>query len=550
MPQGYGYQHYPSHIASSIQIPAISMPELLEQAAQTYAEQVATSFYGHTLTYRELFAAVKAFASGLQALGVEKGQRIAMMLPNCPQYVIAYYGILTAGGIVTQVNPMSVERELQYILSDSGATVIITLDAMLSRVKAVQSETQVKDVVVVSLTQVASDQNGDLSFEQLLAKGATGRFHAVSFDPAEDVAILQYTGGTTGRSKGAMLTHRNLVANVVQCYEFFQDSYVLGRDKCLTVLPLFHVFGMTVCMNVTIYTGGTLILLPKFDTEEVANTIKAEQPTLFPGVPTMYVALANLPNIEAYGVRHIRMCVSGGAPMPVELMKAFERKTGSTIYEGFGLSEASPITHCNAPFAKRKPGTIGLPYPSTEFRLVDLDAGEIDVPIGELGELLIRGPQVMKGYWQLPEETRRTLRDGWLYTGDIARVDEDGYVSIVDRKKDMIIASGYNIYPREVEEVLYEHPAVQEALVVGVSDSYRGETVKACIVLKTGAQATEDDVVAFCKANLAPYKVPKIIEFRDALPKSSVGKLLRREVRAEDGKQGKPGVAPGKENMA
>lgn len=533
MQPGYGFEHYPPHIAKDVDIPTISVPQMIEVSSQKYANHVAMSFYGHQTTYAELARGVQTFASALQAAGLEKGDRIAIMLPNCPQYVVAFHGTLHAGAIVTQVNPMSVERELAHILVDSGAKAIVILDALLPRLRAVQQETDIEQVVVVSLQPSDATFEAAETFDAFLKSGASRSVDTVVIDPANDVAVLQYTGGTTGRSKGAMLTHRNLIANVRQCYEFFQDSYHLGRDKCLTVLPLFHVFGMTVCMNETFYTGGMLILLPKFDVQEVAETIKREQPTVFPGVPTMYVALTHLPNIESYGLNSIRVCNSGGSPMPVELMREFERKTGSKVLEGYGLSEASPITHCNPTFAERKPGSIGLPYPSTEYKLVDLDTGTTEVPVGEIGELAIRGPQVMKGYWHMPEETARTLRDGWLYTGDIARLDETGYVSIVDRKKDLIIASGYNIYPREIEEVLYEHPAVQEAIIIGVPDDYRGETVKAYVVLKPGIEASVEELAAYCKANMAPYKVPKLFEFRHQLPKSSVGKLLRRELQKE-----------------
>ncbi|GMA57155.1 long-chain acyl-CoA synthetase [Alicyclobacillus sacchari] len=533
MLQGYGFQHYPAHIPTSIDVPEISMRDVLLQSVETYRDCVATWFYGQQMTYGELRQAVDAFAAGLQGMGVGKGDRVAIMLPNCPQYVIAYYGILSAGAIVAQMNPMSMPRELQHILADSGAKVIVTLDALVPRVQGVQGQTDLEHTISVSLQAQDSTPPGAIPFANVIQSGLARALNEVAIHPAEDVAVLQYTGGTTGLSKGAMLTHRNLVANTLQCYYFFRDSYNPGHDTCLTVLPLFHVFGMTVCMNVSIYNGARLLLIPRFDPVEVAQIIKAEQPTMFPGVPTMYTALLHLPNIEDYGLRSIRVCNSGGAPMPVELMREFEAKTGSVVYEGFGLSEASPVTHCNSTFAPRKPGTIGLPYPSTEYKIVDLEDGVTEVPVGQLGELVIRGPQVMKGYWNMPEETARALRDGWLYTGDIATVDEDGYVSIVDRKKDMIIASGYNIYPREVEEVLYEHPAVQEAIVVGVPDAYRGETVKAFIVRRAGAQVTEDEIIAHCKAGLSAYKVPKLIEFRNELPKSSVGKLLRRALREE-----------------
>ncbi|WP_246943980.1 long-chain-fatty-acid--CoA ligase [Bacillus pinisoli] len=525
-------KNYPDHIATEIEIPNKTMPQILQDTTQTYPDHNALTFYHKKISYRELSTLVGAFASALQQNGVTKGDRVAIMLPNCPQYVISYYGTLTVGAIVTQLNPMLVERELQYILNDSGAETIVIFDALYPRLKAIQSETSVKKVVVVSLQPTEQTFTPDLMFEQFLAAG-NGKVSYVDIDPAEDVAILQYTGGTTGRSKGAMLTHRNLVANIYQCVEFYKDDLQFGQERYLTVIPLFHVFGMTACMNFAIFTGSSSILLPRFDLQEVLNTIQAEKPTIFPGVPTMYVAITNHPEAEKYGIDSIRICNSGSAPMPVELLREFERKTGARILEGYGLSEASPVTHCNPNFAERKPGTIGIGYPSTEYKVVDLAEGITEVDPGELGELIIRGPQVMKGYWNMPEETANTLRDGWLYTGDIARMDDEGYVSIMDRKKDMIIAGGFNIYPRDIEEILYEHPAVMEAVVVGVPDEYRGETVKAVIVPKAGKEVSEDEIIQYCRENMSAYKVPRLVEFRAELPKTSVGKILRRVIKEE-----------------
>jgi long-chain acyl-CoA synthetase len=523
---------YPDSIASTISIPEKSLPQMLHDTANEYPQNNAISFYGRKFTYEQLYQNTTHFASALQNRGVEKGDRIAIMLPNCPQYVISYYGVLTAGAIVTQVNPMSVERELEYILKDSGAETIVVLDALYPKVKNVQSDTTLKNVIVVSLQPSQLDFSSDTIFEAFLAE-SSGRIPPVNIDPVEDVAVLQYTGGTTGRSKGAMLTHRNLIANVLQAYEFFKEDIKLGKERYLTVIPLFHVFGMTACMNLSIYSGSESILLSRFDLEEVLNTIKMEQPTVFPGVPTMYVAITNHPKAEEYGINSIEICNSGSAPMPVELLREFERKTGSKILEGYGLSEAAPTTHCNPNFAERKPGSVGIGFPSTEYKIVDLGSGTEEVPVGELGEVIIKGPQVMKGYWNMPEETANTLRDGWLYTGDIAKVDAEGYLYIIDRKKDLIIASGYNIYPRDIEEVLYEHPAVQEAVVIGIPDKYRGEGVKAVIVLKAGKVADEAEIKEYCRRNMAAYKVPNIVEFRDQLPKTSVGKILRRALREE-----------------
>ncbi|MBT2656146.1 long-chain fatty acid--CoA ligase [Bacillus sp. ISL-18] len=524
--------HYPESIEKKITLPDLAMGQILQETAAKFPSYFALSFYGRKITYEQLNQMAISFTSSLQKNQVKKGDRVAIMLPNCPQYVISYYGILSAGAIVTQVNPMSVERELAYILKDSGAETIIVLDALYPRVKSVQLETSLKNVIVVSIQPSGQDFSPDRSFESFLGEG-DGDITPITFEPEHDVAVLQYTGGTTGRSKGAMLTHRNVLANVLQCYEFFKNEIEIGKEKCLTVIPLFHVFGMSSCMNLSIYTAAESIMLPRFELEEVLNTIKNEQPTMFPGVPTMYVAITNHPRAEEYNIQSIRTCNSGSAPMPVELLRNFETKTGSKILEGYGLSEASPTTHCNPPFAERKPGSVGIGMPSTEYKIVDLATGTDEVQAGELGEVIIKGPQIMKGYWNLPEETAHTLRNGWLYTGDIARVDEDGYLYIVDRKKDLIIASGYNIYPRDIEEVLYEHPAVQEAVCIGVPDPYRGEDVKAVVVLKSGKTATEFELIQYCKQNMAAYKVPRIVEFRNQLPKTGVGKILRRALREE-----------------
>ncbi|KPD01356.1 Long-chain-fatty-acid--CoA ligase [Geobacillus sp. BCO2] len=525
---------YPEHVSFYIDIPDKTVCDVLHERAGEFGSQPALTFYDKMITYAELAAAVNRFASSLQARGVQKGDRVAIMLPNCPQYVIAYYGILQAGAIVTQVNPMLVERELAYLLKDSGAKMIVIYEPLYPRLAAVRGETAVEQVVTVSLGAPPSVAlaEGDVTFDEFLAAGS-GAVRPVPIEPAHDIAVLQYTGGTTGRSKGAMLTHRNIFANVLQCAEFFKGTFEFGKERYLTVIPLFHVFAMTSGMNLAIYQGAENILLPRFELKEVLETIRDKQPTVFPGVPTMYVAITNTPGVEQYGISSIKTCNSGSAPMPLELMRDFEAKTGAVVLEGYGLSEASPVTHCNPPFAARKPGTVGIGMPLTEYKVVDVATGTQELPPGEVGELIIRGPQVMKGYWNMPEETAAALRDGWLYTGDLASIDEEGYVTIVDRKKDLIIAGGYNIYPREIEEVLYEHPAVREAVAVGVPDPYRGETVKAIIVLKDGMQANEEEILAHCRKNLAAYKVPRIVEFRAELPKTNVGKILRRALREE-----------------
>lgn len=521
---------FPPSVPSTIEVPPWRVEDLLKQAQDKYPEYSAISFYGKTWTYRELWQDARRFARALQDRGVNAGDRVALMLPNCPQFVIAYFGTLIAGGVVTQLNPLLVVRELEALLADSESTVIVAFEGTLDAVASVRDRTRLEQVIGVSLSGTVSAP-GVEDFEIVLSSATADP--APVLGSANDLAALQYTGGTTGRSKGAMLTHRNLVANVLQVSVFAADSVVVGEEVMLAVIPLFHVYGMTVAMNYGVYLAAKMVLLPRFDLGEVLTSIKSHGVTLFPGVPTMYVALLQAPNLADYGVSSIRMCNSGSAPMPVELMGRFEERTGATIMEGYGLSESSPVTHSNPFWGTRKPGTVGIAAPSTECRIVDPEGGR-DVEPGELGELWIRGPQVMKGYWKRPTETAETLLpDGWLRTGDVASYDEDGYVSIVDRLKDLIIASGYNVYPREIEEVLYQHPDVVEAVVVGAPDAYRGETVRAVIVPRPGSRLTVEALNEYLRANLASYKRPKMIEFRDSLPKSAVGKILRRVVRNE-----------------
>lgn len=503
---------------------------MLEDVCKRFPERKAVYFYGYEIDYQTLWGYAQRFAAGLAELGIQKGDRVAIMLPNSPQYVIAYYGIMIAGGIVVQINPMSVEREIEHFLSDSGAKAIVVYGPLLAKVNGAPSAAKLLKKLVVELPPAEQTyEDGAVGFESFVAE-ASGSVPNVELSP-DDVAVLQYTGGTTGRSKGAMLTHQNLIVNAYQSH-MLMGGQGDGQEKILIVIPLFHVYAMTAAMNSGIVSGSLLILLPRFDLQEVLETIKATQPTLFPGVPTMYVAINSHPKAEEYGISSIRLCVSGSAPMPVEVMKEFEAKTQGTVIEGYGLSEASPVTHFN-PIEKRKAGSIGTPIPFTESKIVDLHDGTNELPPNEIGELVIRGPQVMKGYWNMPDETENTLRDGWLYTGDIARKDEDGYYYIIDRKKDMILASGYNVYPRDVEEVLYQHPSIQEAVVVGVPDEYRGETVKAYIVIKQGATLTEQEVINFCREKMSAYKVPRIVEFRTELPKTAVGKILRRALKEE-----------------
>jgi long-chain acyl-CoA synthetase len=408
--------------------------------------------------------------------------------------------------------------------------------------EAVREKVSLKTIILTDLHETGGESTrqklgtaaakGVYEYAELLEMGRHLAPAFVEVNPNE-VAVLQYTGGTTGLSKGAMLTHRNLVSDVLQCVSWSQDA-VRGEERMLAALPLFHVYGMTVTMNEAIGLAATIILLPRFNVDEALEAINLYQPTRFPGVPTMYMAIMNHPQVEKYNISSIRVCSSGSAPMPIEAQKHFEELTGAKISEGYGLTEASPVTHANPFLGKRKIGSIGLPRPDVDAKIVDLETGEKDLPPGEEGELCIRGPQVMQGYWNRPEETSKTLRNGWLYTGDIGRMDEEGYFYIVDRKKDMIICSGYNVYPREIEEVLYQHPKIQEACIVGMPDPYRGETVKAFVVLKEREEATAEEIIKYCQKNMAKYKVPTLVEFRRELPKSHVGKVLRKILREEE----------------
>jgi long-chain acyl-CoA synthetase len=456
---------------------------------------------------------------------------------------------------------MYVEREMEHQWNDAGVEVLIVLDHLYPKVEKVVPKTGIRSVIVTSLREFlpfylkwlyplkAKKQNlfMDVRYDdkvrnfaalirqsQPLASGCSLQ--------SGDLALLQYTGGTTGVAKGVMLTHGNIVANVMQISAWFPELQ-RGRERLVAILPFFHVFGMTVTMNWALFTGSTIILVPKFQVDEFLKLLHKSRPTIFPGVPTIFVAIVNHPKITEYDLSSIRFCITGSAPMPVEILTQFEKMTGSVIVEGFGLSESSPVTHVNPIGGVRKPGSIGLPVSDTDARLVPLSLSDQDVPVGEEGELVIKGPQVMKGYWNMPDETTQVLRDGWLYTGDIAKMDEDGYFYIVDRKKDMVIAGGYNIYPREIEEVLYMHPKVMDAVIIGIPDPYRGETVKAFVVPKPGMELTEKEVFDFCRTKLAAYKMPKVVELREALPKTMVGKVLRRELRAEElskSESGKP----------
>lgn len=540
---------YPEQVPASIDYREIPLYQALDEAADDFPERRALSFLGKRMTFQEVRQEARSLAHVLQEAGLEKGDRVGLMLPNCPQYMISYYAVLYAGGTVVQVNPLYTDRELEQILVDSSAKMLITLDLLYPKATRVKASTTLTTIVTTSVADylpfpknklypiksrkdnnIIVDTTGSIPF---VSHRNHPSIEPVIIDPKEDIAVLQYTGGTTGTPKGVMLTHFNLSANVEQIgHWFYKYSRGDGR-KLLAVVPYFHVYGMTCNLNFGIFNAYEQIILPKFEIEQVLKTIDKEKPNLFPGAPTMYVGLLNHPKLKKYDLSSIEACISGSAPLPVEVQEKFERVTGGRIVEGYGLSETSPVTHTNCIWDKRVPGSVGIPVPDTIAKIVQAD-GETAAAPGEIGEILVRGPQVMKGYWKRPEDTQAVLRDGWLHTGDLGYIGEDHYFRIVDRKKDLIIASGFNIYPREVEEILYEHPAVKEAVVIGVPDAYRGETVKAFIVLKDDVTVTEEELDQFCRENLASFKVPRRYEFRDELPKTFVGKILRRVLVEEE----------------
>jgi long-chain acyl-CoA synthetase len=551
------YKSYDPGVPHDLELPPETLPQHLEEAAAGYPNTVGVQFMSGKLTYRELNEEVDNFARMLAGLGLKPGSRVALHMPNCPQYVIAFYGTLRAGCIVTPCNPLYVERELIYQLNDSGAEAIVTLSRFYPLVRKVKDKTKLKAVIVTSIkdylggllkalyTLFKEKKEGDrVRLEpddfwllDLLKRYRRQRLPEVKED-LQNPACYMYTGGTTGVPKGAILTHANILANALQAKAWLTD-YEEGKEIMLGVLPFFHSYGMSIALNLSLVIKGTLITVPQFIIKDILGLIHKERPTLFPGVPTMYVAINNAPDVEKYDLSSIKVCISGAAPLPVEVQKQFEKITrGGRLREGYGLTETSPVTHCNPIYGENRPGSIGLPFPGVDAKIVDLEDPSREMPVGERGQLAVKGPQVMKGYLNRDEDNKNIFHDGFILTGDIAIMDEDGYFYIVDRQKDMVIAGGYNIFPREIEEVLYTHEKVKEACVAGVPHEYRGETIKAYIVLKDGVSMTEEDVIAFCRENLTKYKVPKIVEFRDELPKTMVGKILRRMlVEEEEAKQ-------------
>ncbi len=544
--------NYETGVPAQIDYEDVCLPAFLDRSAEEFPETMALLFQGYRVNYRQLKEMVDRFAACLHALGIRQGDSVAILLPNVIPCVVAYYGILKIGARAVMNNPLYSDRELEHQFNDSGAKMLITLDLLAKRMVALRPQTQIKTIIYTSI--------GDyLPFPKNLLFPLVGKKKGLAADvpPAadlyqwkallakyppqppvvelamDDIAMLQYTGGTTGVSKGVMLTHGNLSRQVQHIRAWF-PKFNRGEEIMLGALPFFHVFGLSVAMNFAIYMGWGDILVPKPQPEPLLESIGKFRPTFAPLVPTMYIGMLGLPQIDQTDLTSIKGCFSGSAPLPIEVIRDFEGKTGAVIVEGFGMTESSPVTHINPFGGQRKVGSIGIPIPDTEARIVDLNDPAKEMPVGETGELVVRGPQVMQGYWQREDATAETLVNGWLHTGDIAMMDDEGYFFIVDRKKDMIISGGYNVYPRDIEEVLFEHPKIAEATAIGVPHPKRGEQVKVFVVLKPGETATPEEVLEFCKDKLAAYKLPTEVEFMEELPKTNVGKVLKKDLRAEE----------------
>jgi len=543
---------YDEGVPHTLTLPDITIPDYLRRAATHHPDHPATVFLGARLTYRQLLQKVERLASVLQQLGVQKGDRVGIVLPNCPQMVIAYYATLWVGGVTVLTNPLYVERELEHQWGDAGVKIAITLDLLFPKVQVVCQKLGVESIIVTGVHDFLPLAKKLLLPLELRRQGKwvsipysdavlpftklVNRKQSPPIPPdiaPTDLACLQYTGGTTGLPKGAMLSHRNLVASITQIRLFLLQGHQEAADRAIVILPIFHVYGMAV-MNLGIHMASTLVLLPRFEIKDLVESIRTERPTFFLGVPALYSAVLNYPGADKIDMTSIQVCFSGGAPLPVPVIEEFERRTGARIAEAYGMTEAASVTHVNPRRGVRKYGTVGIPTTGTDAKIVDVEDGVTELGVNQPGELLVKGPQIMMGYWNNPQETAHALTDGWLHTGDIAVMDEDGYFTIVDRKKDLILSAGFNVYPREVEEVLYKHPKVELAAVIGIPNKVRGERIAAYIKLKNGQKATAAEIRQFCKEHLADYKVPRKIVFRDELPVSIAGKVLRRVLREEE----------------
>jgi long-chain acyl-CoA synthetase len=542
------FAHYEAGVPHSFEVPPRRLPDLVHDAVLRWPQRTALINYGARWSYAELWAQSGRFAAALHREGFRPGDRLALYLPNCPAYPIAYLGALRLGVTVVQVSPLYLGQDLVRVLRDSQPRGLVTLEILYPNLAKVASEVSVPVQWVARLREFypalrrpfvnlvlrrrklpTAYPTGPAIRRWKDAVRTIGGFPESTGDPASEVAVLQYTGGTTGKPKAAMLSHRNLVANALQCQAWFQAAP--GSAVVLAAIPFFHIYGLTVALNYPMMQGATIVLEIRPDPSEILQLIDRYRPTEFPGVPALYQAINHHPKVGRYDIRSIRVCISGSAPLPVEVATRFEQLTGGHLIEGYGLTEASPVTHANPIAGERRIGTIGLPFPGTDQKVVDLETGKRTLGVGEAGELLVKGPQVMLGYYRQPEETALVLEDGWLKTGDVATIDADGYATIVDRKKDLIDVAGLKVYPREVEEVLYQHADVADAAVIGVPDEARGEVPKAFVVLKKGSTATAEELIQFVRERIAHYKAPRTIEFRTELPRSGVQKVLRRVLR-------------------
>jgi long-chain acyl-CoA synthetase len=551
-------KNYDKGVPATIEYPSVPVFQFLENAAAKYPDRACTIFKGAAISYKEMNEITDHVAGALVAMGVKKGDRVGIFMPNTPQFVMAYFGILKAGGVVVATNPLYTPPEIEHQANDSGIEVMFVMTNFYKTIKAAQPKTKIKKLIVTNLKEtlppllrflftLAKEKkggfriegglaDGDIWFQDLLSKHANTPRPKVDIS-SDDLALFQYSGGTTGVAKAAMAMHKNIVADTLQI-KAWMTNLNEGKEVVLMAIPLFHVYGMVAGLLFAMAAGSTMVMVPNpRDLKDVLDNISKYKATLFPGVPALYNGINNHPDVKAgkYDLSSVKACISGSAPLLRETKETFEKLSGGKVFEGFGLSEAPTATHCNPLNGVNKTGSIGMPLPDVDCKIISLDDGETEMSQGEIGEIIINGPQVMKGYHNMPTETAntiRTMKDGkiWLFTGDIGRMDEDGYFYIVDRKKELIKPGGFQVWPREVEEVLITHPKVMDVGVAGIPDPYRGETVKAWIVFKAGETATEDELKAFCKEKLAPYKVPTHFEFRAELPKTTVGKILRREL--------------------
>lgn len=545
--------HYPAGIDWAAPVPTYPVYEMLDRTVQAYGDRPGMDFMGRKWTWGAIGDAVNRLAKGLQGMGVTKGARVGLFLPNCPYYVVSYFAALKAGGVVVNLNPLYAKKELKHLIEDSGAEIVITADLALlyDKIHEVLHETGLRKLVMCRFAKGLPFPKSVLfpivkrkDIAQIQHKGEhvwyddivnnDGQPKAVAIDPATDLAVLQYTGGTTGVPKGAMLTHANVSANVEQATAWF-NVVKPGEEKMLGVLPFFHVFAMTAVMNMSVRNALELITIPRFELDTTLKLIDTKKPHFFPAVPAIYNAINNHPKRDQYDLKSLRYCISGGAPLPVEVKKTFEDNTGCVVVEGYGLTESAPVVCANPLRGVNKPGSIGMPLPGTMVEIINPDDKKTPVPRGERGELCVRGPQVMLGYLNAPDDSASVVKDGMLYTGDVAIMDDDGYFFIVDRIKDLIITNGYNVYPRNVEEAIYQHPDVEECIVAGLKDEARGEVVKAWVKAKTNRTLEAEDLKDFLKDKLSPMEIPRHVEIRDTpLPKTMIGKLSRKDILAEE----------------